>query len=207
MLLMTVDTEPHGVQAGSDRDAMGHTGRTSGGGRMSVDRPSPRGDPAGADWRRSFVEDMGSLVLVNGTPPAVLRVLAWLVVCEPHEQTAADLQAHLTLSAGSVSVAVRSLCARGVAERATRPGDRRTYYRLCEHGWEMALAARFRALSEVRNVAERAIAAAGGDADERLVEMRDTNALVEAGVDELLRHSRQRRCTEPAAAARITADA
>lgn len=174
---------------------------------MSVARPSPGSDLAGADWRQSFVEEMGSLDLVNGTPPAVLRVLAWLVVCEPREQAAADIQTHLTLSAGSVSVAVRSLCDRGVIERATRPGDRRTYYRLCEDGWEMALAERFRALSEVRSVAERAMAAAGGDADERLVEMRDTSAQVEAGVDELLRHSRQRRRTEPAAATRIRADA
>ena len=87
---------------------------------------------------------------------------------------------------------MRSLCADGLIERASRPGDRRTYYRLSEHGWEEALARRFRALSEVRGVAERAIAAAGGDADERLLEMRDTYALVEAGVNELLRHSSQR---------------
>ncbi len=150
---------------------------------------------------------MGALVLVNGTPPAVLRVLAWMVVCEPHEQTAGDIQKHLELSAGSVSVAVRSLCDKGVIERATRPGDRRTYYRLCEDGWERALAARFRALTEVRSVAERAMAAAGADADERLVEMRDTSALVQSGVDKLLRHCIRRSGPEPAAATRITADA
>jgi len=155
-------------------------------------RDSSRSRVAERDWRRRFVEDMGELDLVNGTPPAVLRVLAWMVVCEPHEQTAGDIQKHLELSAGSVSVAVRSLCDKGVIERATRPGDRRTYYRLSGHGWEEALARRFRALSEVRGVAERAIAASGGGADERLLEMRDTYALVEAGVNELLRHSSER---------------
>jgi hypothetical protein len=51
------------------------------------------------------------------------------------------------------------------------------------------------------------MAAAGADADERLVEMRDTSALVESGVDKLLRHCIRRSGPEPAAATRITADA
>ena len=59
---------------------------------MSARQNPSRSDVAGRDWRSRFVEDMGELVFVNGTPPAVLRVLAWMVVCEPHEQTAADIQ-------------------------------------------------------------------------------------------------------------------
>ncbi|MGA2933331.1 MAG: MarR family transcriptional regulator [Acidimicrobiales bacterium] len=174
---------------------------------MSAGRFPHCRDVADVDWRTGFVEDMAAFVLVNGTPRAVLRVLGWMVVCEQPEQTASDIQENLELSAGSVSAAVRSLCDGGMLERSTRPGDRRIYYRLREHAWEKALAARFRGLTEVRRVAERAIDAAGGDADERLIEMRDTYALVEAGLDELLCHSREHTGGEPAAGTRIAAHA
>ncbi len=174
---------------------------------MSAGRFPHCRDVADVDWRTGFVEDMAAFVLVNGTPRAVLRVLGWMVVCEPPEQTASDIQENLALSAGSVSAAARSLCDMGMLERATRPGDRRIYYRLREHAWEKALAARFRVLTEVRRVAERAIDAAGSDADERLIEMRDTYALVEAGVDELLCHNRERTGGESAAGTRIATHA
>jgi len=56
-------------------------------------------------------------------------------------------------------------------------------------------------------VAERAIDAAGGDADERLTQIRDTYAQVEAGIDELLCHSHQHTGGEPTAGTRIAAHA
>jgi len=172
---------------------------------MSAGRFPHGRNVAEVDWRTVFVEDMAAFLLVNSTPRAVQRVLGWMVVCEPPEQTASDIQESLELSAGSVSAAARSLCDVGMLERSTRPGDRRIYYRLREHAWEKALAARFRDLKEVRRVTERAIDAVGGDADERLSQMRDTYALVEAGIDELLCHSRQHTGGEPAAGTRIAA--
>jgi DNA-binding MarR family transcriptional regulator len=156
---------------------------------MSTTRPPERGN----DWRHRFVDEMGGLVLVHGTPRALMRVLAWMVVCEPPEQTAADIQRELTLSAGSVSTSLRMLGDIGMVERVARPGDRHIYYRLCGDGWELVLEARFRAFNEIRRVADRAVAAADGSAGPRLVEMRDTWAFLESGGDELLRASRARR--------------
>jgi DNA-binding transcriptional regulator GbsR (MarR family) len=152
---------------------------------------SPRRDD-GPDWRLRFVEDMGGLVLVHGTPRAVMRVLGWMIVSEPAEQTAPQVQEELSLSAGSVSTSLRTLCEVGVVERVARPGDRRIYYRVCSQGWERVLESRFRAFTEMRRVAERALAASGGDADDRLYEMRDTYALIEEGVKDLLRVSLER---------------
>lgn len=68
--------------------------------------------PNELDWRHRFVEDMGGLVLVHGAPRALMRVLGWMVVCEPAEQTATDVQDTLGLSAGSVSTAVCASSAR-----------------------------------------------------------------------------------------------
>ena len=140
---------------------------------------------------------MGDLVLVDGAPRAVMRVLGWMVVCQPWEQTAADIQAELGLSAGSVSTAVRMLGELGLLEGVTRPGDRRTYHRLREHGWERVLERRFRALGQMRDLAASAIDAAGGDPDERLLEVRDTYALMEEGLASLLRRRLRRKAGRP----------
>jgi DNA-binding MarR family transcriptional regulator len=152
-----------------------------------------------ADWRRDFAEEMGGLVLVEGTPRAVMRVLGWMVVCQPREQSAADIQEELELSAGSVSAAVRTLGELGVLEHVARPGDRRTYHRLREHGWERLLEMHFRVLGEMRRLAGCAIEAAAGHTDERLLEMSDTYTLMEDGVTYLLRESRFRRSDRPVA--------
>jgi DNA-binding transcriptional regulator GbsR (MarR family) len=151
------------------------------------------------DWRLRFVEDLAGLVLVHGTSRAVMRVVGWLIVCEAPEQTALQIQAGLGLSAGSVSTSLRTLSEIGVLERVARPGDRRTYYRVCSEGWERVLEARFQAFTEVRQVAERALDAAGDDADDRLVGMRDTYAFMEAGVKELLCVSLERKAGTPSA--------
>ena len=146
-----------------------------------------------SDWRRGFVEDMGGLVLVHGAPRALMRVLGWMVVCEPPDQTAADVQNELRLSAGSVSTSLRYLGEIGLVERVTRPGDRRIFYRMNRDGWELVLQQRFRAFNEIRRVADKAVTAAAEQANERLYEMRDTWAFLEASSAELLVASRARR--------------
>jgi hypothetical protein len=52
---------------------------------------------------------------------------------------------------------------------------------------------RFRAFNEIRVVAEKAVAAAAGQANDRLQDMRDTWAFLEAGSAHLLDGSRARR--------------
>ena len=141
------------------------------------------------EWRLRFVEDMGGLTLVAGLPRAVMRVLGWMIVCDPHDQTAGDIQRELNLSAGSVSAAVRELCDVGMLERLARPGDRRIHYRLSERGWAAGFEARFRILGELRRVAGRALDSADGRSDGRLKGMHDLFAIMEAAVVELLRTS------------------
>jgi DNA-binding transcriptional regulator GbsR (MarR family) len=152
---------------------------------------------ATAHWRLRFVEDMGGQVLVHGTPRAVMRVLGWMIVCDPPEQTAGRMQTELSLSAGSVSTSLRTLCEVGIVEKVARPGDRRIYYRLSSPGWERVLESRFRVFTELRRVADRALHAAGDEADDRLHEMRDTYALMEEGTRELLRQSLERNAGTP----------
>jgi DNA-binding transcriptional regulator GbsR (MarR family) len=160
--------------------------------------PALNTNPATPDWRLRFVEDMGGQVLVHGTPRAVMRVLGWMIVCDPPVQTAGRIQTELSLSAGSVSTSLRTLCDVGIVEKVARPGDRRIYYRVSSPGWERVLESRFRAFTELRRVADRALEAAGEEADDRLHEMRDTYALMEDGTRELLRQSLERNAGTPA---------
>ncbi len=108
-----------------------------------------------------------------------MRVTAWMMVCDPPEQSAQEIQSGLRLSAAAVSTATRQLIAGWHAQRVSRRGDRRIYYRLASGGWDAPLQAKLRALSRLRLVAERGIHAAGKLADYRLVEMRDAFAWFE----------------------------
>ena len=154
------------------------------------DAPVPGGD---GEWRRSFVDDFGALDLVPGMPRASMRVLGWLVVCQPPAQSAQQIMDDLALSAGSVSAAVNALRADGVLERVMRAGDRRAYYRLSAQGWESVLQARLRALGAVRQAAERALQESQGEEDHRLSDLRDTYARIEDGLAALLCESRAER--------------
>lgn len=150
------------------------------------------GRPDRPDWRMGFVDALSGVELVYGTPPTLMRVLGWMIVCDPPEQTAQEIQRMLGLSAGSVSSAVRELAEVGMIERVRRPLDRHIYYRLRAQGWESVVSERFRAFSELRAVAEEALDAAGSAADGRLHEMRNTYAYLEAATAEVIRDSIER---------------
>jgi len=158
------------------------------GGRAAAARATPR-----ADWRAHFVEDLGLLAFEMGSPRATARVLGWMVVCEPVEQSAQDIQAALQLSSGAVSAATRTLFGLGLLERVAYPGDRRIYYRLNPEAWERAIETRLRTITTLREVADRALAEAGSAADGRLREMRDVYAWFETQRDVLLASRGERR--------------
>ena len=70
-----------------------------------------------------FVEELGVLLeLEAGAPRMVGRVLGWLLVCEPPEQSAAELAERLQASRGSISAATRLLLRMGMIERVRTRG-------------------------------------------------------------------------------------
>jgi hypothetical protein len=150
--------------------------------RTGSKRPAP-------GWPSSFVEELGALGPEVGIPRAMMRVTAWMMVCQPPEQSAQEIQAGLGLSAAAVSTATRQLISAGMLERVSRRGDRHIYYRLASGSWDAPLEAKLRALGRLRQVAESGIEAAGGRADYRLIEMRDAFAWFE---DEMGQYLKQR---------------
>ncbi len=79
------------------------------------------------DRQAGFVEEMGTFLASVGMTPMAGRLLAWLLICDPVEQTAADLAHDLHASRGSISGAVRQLETAGFIRRTRRRGDRREF--------------------------------------------------------------------------------
>jgi len=74
-----------------------------------------------------------------GFPAMTGRVLGWLLVCDPPEQTAADLAEALGASAGAISGATNTLVRYGLAERLRVRGERMDRFRLRPEAWDAQL--------------------------------------------------------------------
>jgi DNA-binding transcriptional regulator GbsR (MarR family) len=129
-----------------------------------------------------FADEIGLFFEDNGLPRMPGRVLGWLLVCDPPEQSADELAAALQASRGSISMAMQLLQGSGAVQRVATPGSRRTYYRLTPGFWlreaeeKAAIAARWRKLAErgLDLLADRP-----EDGRQRLQEMHDMYAFFE----------------------------
>jgi hypothetical protein len=75
-----------------------------------------------------FVEGLGQWMEAHGLPRMAGRMYAWLLICHPPEQTAAEIADALQASRGAISGSARMLTAIGLVRRGTRRGDRREYF-------------------------------------------------------------------------------
>jgi DNA-binding transcriptional regulator GbsR (MarR family) len=84
-----------------------------------------------------FVEELGmQFELEAGAPRMVGRALGWLLVCEPPEQSAAELAHTLQASKGSISSATRVLLRMGLIERVRVRGERFDRFRALPEEWD-----------------------------------------------------------------------
>jgi DNA-binding transcriptional regulator GbsR (MarR family) len=84
-----------------------------------------------------FVEELGmQLELEVGMPRMVGRAMGWLLVCDPPEQSAAELAESLQASKGSISTATRVLLRIGLIERIRFRGERFDRFRAQPEAWD-----------------------------------------------------------------------
>lgn len=136
-----------------------------------------------------FAEELGLLWETSGAPRMAGRVLGWLLVCDPAEQTAAELAHALSASKGSISTTTRSLIAVGLIEKVAIPGQRSARLRITPGAWSRVLHAKVAAMTRFREMAERGLDALPADDAERrarLQEMHDTYAFFEREYPKLL---------------------
>ena len=137
----------------------------------------------------AFVEEMGQALASYGMTPMAGRMWGWLLICEPPEQTAAELADALKASRGSISGTARMLANAGMIRRTTRRGDRREYFSVAPETFEQFLAGAGRVYRAFREIAGRGLIAIQdrpASSRERLQEFHDLFLFVEQEVPAIL---------------------
>jgi DNA-binding transcriptional ArsR family regulator len=80
---------------------------------MATEQQLAFADSAGAVWAREY-----------GLPPVTGRVLGYLAVCDPGQQTIADLAEALLASRSAITAAVKELEGLGAVQRRRAAGER-----------------------------------------------------------------------------------
>jgi hypothetical protein len=121
---------------------------------------------------RQYAEDAALILESMGMPRSSGKLLAWLLVCDPPQQSGTDLADALDLSAGSVSSGTRMLENARLIRRVAVPGKRGKVY-------EMAADAMTRAVQDdrvrlMRELMDRGLAVVGGEGSPRAARLRRT---------------------------------
>lgn len=115
----------------------------------------------------AYVEEVGLYFEQTGLSRMAGRIIGWLLVCDPPEQSAADLAAVLRASKGSISTTTRSLVQGRLIARVSLPGDRRDYFRIRDDGWAERLRAGMTMVTTFRQLVERGLLLVGDDTPHR----------------------------------------
>jgi len=136
-----------------------------------------------------FVEEMGQFLASLGMTPMAGRMWGWLLICEPSEQTAAEIAEALHASRGAISGTARLLANAGLVRRSTRPGDRREYFSAPAEALDSMLMSAASLYRQMRRIAERGLAAIEdrpAESKARLEEFRDVMGFVEVEVPRVI---------------------
>jgi len=85
---------------------------------------------------REWVEQVSMLLEQDGVPRMAGRIFAWLLVCEPPEQSLEDLAAAVQGSKASMSTMTRLLAQSGLVDKVRLPGARRDAFRIQPGQWQ-----------------------------------------------------------------------
>ncbi|HEX3785141.1 MAG TPA: transcriptional regulator [Pseudonocardiaceae bacterium] len=87
-----------------------------------------------------------------GMPPITGRILGWLMICDPAEQSATEIAEAIGASRASLTTNMRLLIAGEYVRRRTRPGERTSYYRIDEDAWRRAVQRKLASLDSFRDI-------------------------------------------------------
>jgi DNA-binding transcriptional regulator GbsR (MarR family) len=116
-----------------------------------------------------LVEEYGLWFERTGLPRMAGRILGWLLLCDPPEQSQQDLAAALQASMGSVSTMTRMLEQMGLVERVSVPGERRVRFRVRPYAWSRSWSDQIERAKSLQDLVERSLdALASRDGASRL---------------------------------------
>jgi DNA-binding transcriptional regulator GbsR (MarR family) len=100
-----------------------------------------------------------------GLPPITGRILGWLLICDPPEQSAGEIADAIGASRASLTTSMRLLTVGELVRRRHRPGERTTYFRIDDDAWEKVIRQRILAMVSLREITEDAMAMIGAEAE------------------------------------------
>lgn len=110
------------------------------------------------DEIREWVEKLAAQLEKDGLPRMAGRIFAWLLVCDPSEQSMDELATALQGSKASMSTMTRLLEGAALVERIRRPGERSDVFRLPEGRWSSFWEAQLERLRTITQTLERGAA-------------------------------------------------
>lgn len=134
------------------------------------------GDEDATRSELTFVEEVAVAFEQGGLPRMAGRIIGWLLICDPPEQTSDQLARVLQASKGSISSSTRLLVPSGLVERMSRPGERRDYFRLRNEAWAELVRARLDQVTSFRELTQRGLALLADDAAARRARLEDVSS-------------------------------
>jgi DNA-binding transcriptional regulator GbsR (MarR family) len=130
---------------------------------MPVAKPPPRDEQRQIE---NWIERVAAVFAQHfGLPPITGRILGWLLVCDPPEQSAGEIADAIGASRASLTTSMRLLTAGDLVRRRHRPGDRTTYFRIDDDAWEKVIRQRIVGMASLREITEDAMAMIGPDSE------------------------------------------
>jgi len=135
---------------------------------------------------RQYVEQAAVALEGMGFPRSWGKLLGWLLICDPPQQSSVELAAALDLSAGSVSSGTRMLENAGLIRRVAAPGRRGKVYEMTDDAFIRA--ARSDSFQRFRELMDDGLALVGDPGSpraQRVRKARDLYAFLEREVPAL----------------------
>jgi DNA-binding transcriptional regulator GbsR (MarR family) len=149
-----------------------------------------------------FVEAVAALLSSYGLPPMAGRMWGYLLICDPPEQTAAQVADALHASRGAISGTARMLATAGFIRRGTRRGDRREFFSAPPEAFDALLQDAARSYGRFRKTIEIGLDALSDRppaARERLLRLHEAFSFVEHEVPLLVERYLRGRDARPTA--------
>src|SRR5580698_7342655 len=110
-----------------------------------------------------------------GLPPITGRILGWLLICDPPEQSAGEIADAIGASRASLTTSMRLLTAGDLVRRRHRPGERTAYFRIDDDAFEKVIRQRIIGMASLQEITEDAMGLIGADS-ERATRVRAAHA-------------------------------
>jgi DNA-binding transcriptional regulator GbsR (MarR family) len=124
-----------------------------------------------------FIERWSAILAQEGLPPVAGRLWAWLLVCDPPDQSVEQIANAIGASRGAISGAVRMLEPSGLIIRTKRRGDRHEYWRTSPDAVVLSLEAKARATRPSLQALDAILSALADRDDESLARLREAQRL------------------------------